>query len=316
MKTLLVVLLLCSLSAHPQSVVDKAKALYDAKKYDESTRLLKTVADTDPSYAASQYYLGRIAYDQKDYDAAEEYLEDAIEASPKVADYHYWLANVWGAMARDANVLKQGILAPKIKDEYEETIKLDPKNLDAQWGLITFYTEAPGFMGGSFEKAHETAAAIGKIDVADGHRAKGSVYEKEEKYADAEKEFVAAYKLKPATRQSLIAYYVRRTQHDKAFVLLDEALVGDPANMIIVYQYGRTSAITGQRMEKGEECLKKYLTYQPKENEPSHGGAHMRLGQIYEKQGNKAEAKRSYQAALKIDQSLKEAKEGLDRVSK
>jgi tetratricopeptide (TPR) repeat protein len=316
MKTLPALLLICYFPLYSQSVVDKARVLYEARKYDESIRLLKTVGEKDATYAASQYYLGRIAYDQKDYDAAEEYLEEAIDVNPNVADYHYWLATVWGNIARDANVLKQGMLAPKIKDEYEATVKLDPKNMDALWGLIGFYTEAPGVMGGSFEKAIETAGAIAKLDQAEGHRARGTIYEEQEKYAEAEKEFLAAYKLKPATRQSLISYYVRRQQYDKAFVMLDEALVSDPGNMLIVYQFGRTSAITGQRTEKGEECLKQYLTHQPRENEPSHGGAHMRLGQIYEKRGNKAEAKRSYQAALKIDQSLKEAKEGLDRVSK
>jgi Flp pilus assembly protein TadD len=62
--------------------------------------------------------------------------------------------------------------------------------------------------------------------------------------------------------------------------------------------------------------LRKYLKYTPKPNEPSHGGANMRLGQILEKKGNKAEAKKLYETALKMDSNLKEAKEGLERVSK
>jgi tetratricopeptide (TPR) repeat protein len=97
---------------------------------------------------------------------------------------------------------------------------------------------------------------------------------------------------------------------------MEEASSKDPGNMIIIYQIGRTCALTGERLDRGEECLRKYLTYQPKQNEPSHGGAKMRLGQVYEKKGNKMEAKRCYQAAVKMDPSLKEAKEGLERVSK
>lgn len=316
MKFLVILFILSSTVAFSQSQLEQAKSLYEAKKYDESSRLLKTIDKKNSSYAAAQYYLGRIAFDQKDYDAAEEYLEEAIEVNPRVADYHYWLASVWGNIARDANVIKQGILAPRIKDEYEITIKLDPKNMNAHWGLITFYTEAPGFMGGSFDKAFETATAIGKLDQADGHRAKGVIYVKQEKYTEAEREYLAAYKLNPLLIGNVIALYLRGKQNDKAFALLEEASGKDPANMLIVYQIGRTSAITGDRLDRGEECLKKYLTYQPKTNEPSHGGAHMRLGQIYEKRGNKAEAKRSYQTAIKSDPSLKEAQEGLERVSK
>jgi Tfp pilus assembly protein PilF len=56
--------------------------------------------------------------------------------------------------------------------------------------------------------------------------------------------------------------------------------------------------------------------YTPKQNEPSHAGANMRMAQIYEKRGNKTEAKKLFEAALKQDNTLKEAKEGLDRVSK
>lgn len=42
----------------------------------------------------------------------------------------------------------------------------------------------------------------------------------------------------------------------------------------------------------------------------------LRLAQIKEKEGYKAEAKKLYEIALKLDGSLKEAKEGLERVLK
>jgi tetratricopeptide (TPR) repeat protein len=208
------------------------------------------------------------------------------------------------------------MLAPRIKGEFEETVKLDPKNLDAWRGLITFYTQAPGFMGGSYDKAFEVSNEIAKIDVAEGHRARGSIYSGQEKFDEAEKEYLAAYKLKPQLIGQLSAFYISRKQYDKSFRLAEEAAQKDPSNMSLIYIIGRTSAISGQRLDRGEECMKKYLAYQPKENEPSHGGAHMRLGQIYEKRGIKAEAKKSYEAAIKMDPTLKEAKDGLERVSK
>ena len=42
----------------------------------------------------------------------------------------------------------------------------------------------------------------------------------------------------------------------------------------------------------------------------------MRLAQIKEKKGQKAEAKKLFETALKEDGTLKEAKEGLERLSK
>lgn len=294
----------------------EAIKLYDAKKPEESKRLLVAIKEGSPSYAAAQYYLGRIALDKKEYDEASELLEEAVDANDKVADYHYWYGTALGMIAQNSNVLKQGMLASKIKDEYEATVKLDPQYLSAYWGLIEFYTQAPGFMGGSYEKAYETARSMGKINIADGHRALGMVYAREEKFAEAEKSYLDAYKANPQYFGPIVNFYVNRKDYPKAFSFLDLELKKQPEHFVLGYQYGRCSAISGQNLDRGLAYLNKYLGYQPKENEPGHGGAHMRLGQIYEKLGKKPEARKQFESALKLDATLKEAKEGLDRVSK
>ncbi len=50
-------------------------------------------------------------------------------------------------------------------------------------------------------------------------------------------------------------------------------------------------------------------------NNPIRFFAHYRLGQIFENQGRKTEAKQSYEAALQLNPGLKEAAEALKRVS-
>lgn len=102
----------------------------------------------------------------------------------------------------------------------------------------------------------------------------------------------------------------------EALVLLDEALKATPENYLYHYWYGKSSAITGLKLDRGEASLKKYLMHTPVGNEPSHAGAYMRLGQIKEKQGNKAEAKKNFEIAVKMDDSLEQAKEGLKRTTK
>ena len=294
--------------------IDKAKLLFEEKKPDESQKLLLTIKEGQKEFADARYYLGRIAFDKQAYDDAEEYFEEAIDANDKVADYHYWYGNTLGTIARDANVMKQGILAPKIKDAFEKTVALDPKNMDAHWGLIGFYTQAPGFMGGSWEKAEETASRIMKINKAEGLRALGTVYERQEKFAEAETQFLLAYKEDPKYVYNLTNFYSKQKKLDKAFGLIEEVMKKNPQDMVAIYQFGRLSAINGQKFDQGESCLLKYLAYQPAKNEPGHGGANMRLAQIKEKRGNKAEAKKLYETALKLDPTLKEAKEGLERM--
>jgi TolA-binding protein len=81
------------------------------------------------------------------------------------------------------------------------------------------------------------------------------------------------------------------------------------------FQLGRTAGVAGANFARGEETLRKYLAYTPKENEPPLANAHYWLGVIYEKQGRKPEAKQSYQTALKLNPGLKQAAEALKRVS-
>jgi tetratricopeptide (TPR) repeat protein len=316
MKALLCAVLLLPVALFSQSSVEKAKALYESKKYEEAEKILKSVGEKTADYATARYYLGRIAFDKKEYDDASDYFEEATEADPKGADYFNWLGNTYGTIARDANMLKQGMLAPKMKKAWETAIALDPKNLDARTSLIQYYLQAPGFMGGSIDKAKEVAKQIIALNPAEGHRQLGNVYLSDKKPAEAEKEFLEAVKINPDYISLLANFYTNQKQYDKAFALFEEAIKKNPQDYTSIYQVGKTSALSGQKLDRGEECLKKYLTHTPMQNEPSHAGANMRLAQIKEKRGQKAEAKKLFETALKLDGGLKEAKEGLERTSK
>ena len=138
------------------------------------------------------------------------------------------------------------------------------------------------------------ANQIKKLKPAEGHRQMGNIYYREKKYAEAEKEFIAMVNADKTYESALANYYVNQKQYAKAFSLFEKALAQNPDDMLAAYQFGKVSALSGDRLDKGETYLKKYLTYTPKQNEPSHAGAHMRLAQIAEKRGNKAEAKKLF----------------------
>jgi tetratricopeptide (TPR) repeat protein len=316
MKYFFALLILISSSSVAQVKIDQAKRLFEEKKYAEAEKLLLPIEDDDRDYAAAQYYLGRIAFSRREYDDAADFFEEATEANDKVADYFSWLGNTYGTIAGDANPIRQGLLAPKMKSAWEKAIALDSKNLDARTSLIQYYLQAPGIMGGSVEKAREVAKQILSLKPAEGHLQIGNIYMHEKKTIEAEKEFILMAKSDPAYVSALANFYTSQKQYDKAFQLFEEAIQKNASDFIAIYQYGRTSALSGQRLEKGEAYLNKYLTHTPEKNEPSHAGANMRLAQIYEKKGNKKEAKRLYEASLKGDNTLKEAKEGLERVTK
>jgi tetratricopeptide (TPR) repeat protein len=316
MKILTLLLITVPLFLNGQSKVEKAKALYENKKYEEASKLLKGVLKNDKDYAAAQYYLGRLSYDAKKYDDAVDYFEKATEANNKIAEYFNWLGDTYGTIAQNANMVRQGFLAPKMKNAWETAVALDPKNINARLSLIEYYLQAPSFMGGSVDKAKEVGRQIIKLDPAQGYRSMGNIFAREKNFAEAEKSFLEMVKADDSFAPVLGNFYVSQQLYDKAFTFFEEAIQKNPNDMSSVYQFGRASAISGKQLDKGEKYLRQYLAYQPQKNQPSHAGANMRLAQIQEKRGNKTEAKKLYETALHQDNTLKEAKEGLQRVSK
>ncbi len=93
----------------------------------------------------------------------------------------------------------------------------------------------------------------------------------------------------------------------------ETALNVDPAYMPSYFRAGQITVFYGDPA-RGEELLRKYLTYSPKDNEPSLARAHYWLGRIFEKQGKKAERKASYTTSLKLNPNQKDVAEALKRV--
>jgi tetratricopeptide (TPR) repeat protein len=312
----IIILLLLSQHLFAQTTISDARKLYDERKPAEAKKILTGFQSGDKDYAEAQYYLGRISFDEKNYDDAEEFFEECVDTNDKVAEYHNWLGNTYGQIAQNANMLKKSSLAPKMRSEWERAVTLRPDYIDPRESLVQYYLQAPGFLGGGVDKAEETARQIVKMNAARGHAQMGTIYVHEKKIPEAEREYLEMVKADPETRARLGNFYLNQKMYDKSFALSEDALKKNPDDMVAMYVIGRTSAVSGLKLERGEECLKKYLQYTPKQNEPSHAGATMRLAQITEKKGNKTVAKELFAKALKMDAKLTEAKEGLERTSK
>ncbi|HAN76397.1 MAG TPA: hypothetical protein DCQ31_00815 [Bacteroidales bacterium] len=315
MKILVTFLLnLLFISAIAQSKLTQAKAFFENKKYTEAGKILLLIDKKDKDFAEAKFYLGRISFEQKKFDDAVEYFETAVEYNTTTAAYYSWLGNAYGAVAQESSYVTQAMLAPKMRNAWESASKLDPKNTDARWSLLMFYTFAPEIMGGGIAKAKIMATEIKKINLTSGYQAFGFIYERQNLVAEAEKEYTQIIKSDSANIAPLVNFYIKQKQYTKAFPLVENALKSKSNDYSIIYLYGKLSALSGKNLDKGVTYLEKYLQHKPAKTEPSIAGAQMRLGQIYEKKGNKPEAKKYYQLALKQEPNLKDASEGLKRV--
>ena len=261
---------------------------------------------------------GRAAIGRGDDDAAIEFFQKAVAQSPKSAPAHFYLASAYGSKAQKGGMLGAVSYGPKAKAEFEATVALDPKHVEARYALVQFYAGAPEMMGGSYDDAFAQAKAIKAIDPIVGHRAYAFVYTQQKKLDLAKQEYVVAIREQPDSPKahSYFGQYLANTEKNYATAAaeFETALKVDPSYMAALYHLGRTAALADSNLARGETALKQYLDYTPKENEPTLARAHLFLGAVYEKEGKSAEAKRSYQKALELNPGLKEASEALKRL--
>jgi len=304
------------LAASPQT--DEGVRLFDERRLSECRATLEAAAHRDPSDARAAYFLGRALMAQDELEAAIPWLEKAVALDSGSSEKQQYLGRCLGFLAVRASFLKQASLAPKIRRAFERAVELDPDNVEARLDLLEYYVQAPGIMGGSREKAQMQIAEIARRDPMRGYRAVGRIADHEKQfdvalgeYAKAARQYPAA--LEPALWASNVG--VARKNYQISFDALEGFLARNPENLPACYHLGRVAALSGQRLDEGEKCLTRYLAYEPAKNEPQHPQARAYLGQIFEKKGDRQAAKAAYEAALKLDASLKDAKDGLKRVS-
>jgi tetratricopeptide (TPR) repeat protein len=268
-------------SASPE--LESAKTLYLERKDAEAKAAFELVAKSEPRNAQAPYYLGRLAMRARDADSAVKHFERAIALEPRNALYHLELGGAYGNKAQNAGLFGKASLAGKARNALEKAVEIDPRNIEARNGLVQFYSQAPALIGGGLDKAHAQADEIIKLDPARGRLVKAGLFAREKKF-------------------------------DDAFALYEDALRSAPDDYMALYQIGRLAAESGQRLELGLEALQRCLALPTPAGSPGHAPANWRLGNIWEKKGDKASARAAYEAALAIDSTFENARNALQRL--
>ncbi|MCU1348115.1 MAG: Tetratricopeptide repeat-containing protein, partial [Acidobacteria bacterium] len=215
--------------------------------------------------------VGRSAMSQGNADKAASCFEQAVAKKPNVSEYHLLLGQAYGTQAQHAGILSQAGLARKAKAELERAVQLDPNNLEARSGLVDYYVMAPGIMGGSDDKAREQANEIRKRDAFAGHRAFASIDAHDKQLDQARNEYIAAVREQPGvpkTHYWLGVFYMGEKNYKASLEEMEAALKIDPAYMPAVFQIGHVAVLSSSNLARGEEALRRYLTYKPQSGEP------------------------------------------------
>jgi tetratricopeptide (TPR) repeat protein len=219
-------------------------------------------------------------------------------------------------------VLKQGLLARRVRTEFERAVALDPNDADAHEGLFDFYNEAPGMLGGSEAKALEQVAIIRKLEPAHGVVLTAKMYERQKKLPDAERVLVEGLSSDNdalEVHRHLLGLYASHASFEKASGICDAILAKQPGDRSTLLLAGMLGAEKGVHPERAEAALKAFLELPPLAGTGSGTGyplAHYRLGLIYEQKHDLSAAQREFQAAVTLNPQMTQAQEALSRVRK
>jgi tetratricopeptide (TPR) repeat protein len=283
---------------------------------DEATQILQQQIDSAPS-ARAYNLLCRADFELSAWDAGIPACEKAVTLEPSNAIYHLWLARIYGEKADHAGFLSAAGLAKRVRTEFERAVELDPDNAEARTDLAEFYLEAPGIVGGGKDKAAQQADKIERLNPAMAHWVRARIAEKNKELAAAEREYRAAIEASQGGARAWLnlAGFYRRTQRfdemDEALRKLENAPLDHPAALVdgasIVLRTGRDYPL-------GVRLVRRYLNSDMVEEAPAFK-AHYFLGELLEKQGDRAGAAEEYRAALAMAHSFRPAEESLKRVA-
>jgi tetratricopeptide (TPR) repeat protein len=279
-----VLLLAGCVSLYAETPIEAAIGQYRAKDYLAAQTAFEQLAAADPQNAEVQFYLGVIAERQSNVDAAILHLEKATQLNPANSTYMLELGGAYGMAAKKAGLLSKMGWAKKCVAALEKSVELDPENLNARNGLISYYREAPSFVGGGIDKAYVQAEEIRKREPVMGAAIIGQLYISEKKY-------------------------------DKAFEAYEDALKVSPDNYGLLFGIGRAAAQSGLSLERGEQALRRCLELTPGKGEPGPAAVHWRLGNIAESKKDLPTARAAYEASLKADPNFKSASESLAKLN-
>lgn len=87
------------------------------------------------------------------YEKGRDIAKKAIELSPKNPDAHFWYIANTGRWGQTKGVLRSLFLVPKIKEELNLILQLNPEYVPALDVYGVLYYELPRFFGGDLELA-------------------------------------------------------------------------------------------------------------------------------------------------------------------
>jgi tetratricopeptide (TPR) repeat protein len=257
----------------------QARKLYSLTNYEASLKILLPLAQKD---GPVWLLIGRNYYGLGDLKKATEAIEKATAAEPRNSEYYLWLGRAYGRRAETSSPFTAPGYASKARQNFEKSVELDGKNLEACSDLFEYYLEAPGFLGGGMDKATKMAERIAALNETEGYWARAKIAEKRKEYSGAEQQLRRAVELAPAQAGRLIdlakllAKQGRFSESDQAFQAADKV---EPNSPKVMFARAETDIKNGRNLDTARKLLRQYLAATLTPDDPPRAQAEKLLKQ-------------------------------------
>ncbi len=288
-------------------------------RIDDAIYSLQTKLTTSPNDAESNNLMCRAYFALGNWDRGIPYCENSVKLSPDNSRYHLWLGRIYGEKADRASWFTAASLAGKVRDQFEQAVKLNPDNVDARTDLAEFYLEAPGIVGGGRDKAEAQANALEKVDPAKAYWVRGRIAEKNKELATAEKEYRAAIEVSHGSALSwlnLALFFRNHNRLDEMEDAIRHASATQTGHSEVLVDAAETLNRTGRNIPTAIDLLRRYLSSSSTVEAAPAFKAHYLLGTLLEKEGDKQAAAQEYRDALALAKSYSAAQDALNRLNR
>ena len=288
-----------------------------AGEADKALSLLSDLPSSGPGLAMGHNLICRVRYTLAQWDAAATECEQAAQLDPENSDFHLWLGRALGEKASRASFITAFSLAKRTRAEFEESVRLNPRNAEALADLGDFYRQAPNVVGGGIDKAEGIAARLDKIDPGLAHKLHGQIAEQQKDYPGAEDEYrrtIAAGAHPAVGWATLAGFYARRQRFDEmesAVASIVPAALRDKHPGSALYDGAGLLIEANRNPVLAAAMLEDYLASPTKTEEAPAFIARIRLAHLKQQLGDEPAANRERAAALALAHEYKPAQESL-----
>lgn len=261
-------------------ILKRARTLYEQTSYAESVTLLRQTPNPTAKVAG---LMGQDYFMLGEYKKACEAFEKAFALEPSSAEYAHWLGRSYGRRAEVSNPFSAPSNASKARQYFERAVALDPNNQEALNDLFEFYLQAPGFLGGGYDKAEQIAERISKLNAAEGHFAQAELADRRKQFDTAEEQLRRAIELAPqqvGRVLDLAKYLAKRGRIQESEAALKRAEALAPNDPQVGFARAHIYIDQKRNLDKAKDLLVKYIHSDLTPDDPPREQAERLLKQV------------------------------------